>query len=452
MAAAAAALKQLQEVLKGPNRPVVYTPPEMVPQWQPQFAQKLKAAVAAALDAGVSSAKVYQLLDSAAAVDLDALPEEYLAMAIEAGLGADTAMLGDTETLLHYTLNTQCPIPLGNINDLLPTSSSSSSHSTKQPAAVCVLQMDEQASALLTRLQDLQSSIPARHNAACGSVTLAELLRRGATPDLMDSAGNTALHMVVACMVSKKVCHSWLAAARCWQQLLCLLASNCRRPSHTTPSLTTHITCPSPLSPLYTSATRPPAARSTSRTPALSTSSGRSSLTRRMSSSFTTPLLKTPAHTQQEREQASSRSRSSRSSGSSSCTTTTAPGRRMQLPRSRRCCRLAGTRLCATTTGTACLTSFWRACLATRQVCLCVAEGRVLCCGVLLVCFVGEWVGWDDMVGAAAFVVACIVGYLPATCSTCQRHTHTLLPAPASQHNHHTKLLRQPRISTNHQS
>lgn len=40
-------------------------------------------------------------------------------------------------------------------------------------------------------------------NPACGSVTLNELLRRKATPNREDSAGNTAMHMLVACMVQR---------------------------------------------------------------------------------------------------------------------------------------------------------------------------------------------------------------------------------------------------------
>ena len=61
-------LRALQEVAKGPNRPVIYTPPEMIPQWQPAYAQQLKAAVTAALDAGAAAGKVYKILDSIAAV------------------------------------------------------------------------------------------------------------------------------------------------------------------------------------------------------------------------------------------------------------------------------------------------------------------------------------------------------------------------------------------------
>lgn len=190
---AAQALKDLQEVAKGPNRPVIYTPPEMIPQWQPTFALQLKQAVSAALDAGVAADKVFKLLDSIATVDLDGLPDDLLALCIEAGLGADTDM--DGETLLHYLLNTEYPIPLGNLN------SSSAAADSKQQS---VLQLDEQSEAILQKLQELQHTIPAQHHAACGSVTLAELLHRGASPDLPDSSGNTALHMIAACMIRKR--------------------------------------------------------------------------------------------------------------------------------------------------------------------------------------------------------------------------------------------------------
>jgi hypothetical protein len=64
--------------------------------------------------------------------------------------------------------------------------------------------LDEDSQARMQHLQDLHHAIPPQHHPACGSVTLAELLRQGATPDLPDGSGNTALHMVVACMVSKK--------------------------------------------------------------------------------------------------------------------------------------------------------------------------------------------------------------------------------------------------------
>jgi len=40
-------------------------------------------------------------------------------------------------------------------------------------------------------------------NPASGQVTLEQLLKRKHTAALQDAAGNTALHMVVACLVSK---------------------------------------------------------------------------------------------------------------------------------------------------------------------------------------------------------------------------------------------------------
>jgi hypothetical protein len=181
----------------------------MIPQWQPAYAQKVKQAVAAALDAGVSAEKVYKILDSIAAVDLDGLPADLLALCVDAGLGADTDIGG--EPLLHFLLNTQFPIPLGQLN-ISPAAAPSAGdrttqqqHQQQQPAEDPSQDADGQhTEALLQRLQDLQKTIPAQHHAACGSVTLAELLKRGATPDLSDASENTALHMVVACMVSKK--------------------------------------------------------------------------------------------------------------------------------------------------------------------------------------------------------------------------------------------------------
>jgi hypothetical protein len=188
-----AALKELQGLAKGHNRPVIYTPPEMIPQWQPAFAMQLKQAVAAALNGGVSADKVFKVLDSIATIDLDGLPDDLLSLCIEAGLGADTDMGG--ESLLHYLINTEYPIPLGNL------ASSSTSADNKQQD---ILQLDQKSELVLQKLQELQRSIPAQHHAACGSVTLAELLRRGASPDLQDSSGNTVLHMIAACMIRKK--------------------------------------------------------------------------------------------------------------------------------------------------------------------------------------------------------------------------------------------------------
>lgn len=200
----AEALRALQEVAKGPNRPVIYTPPEMNPQWQPAYAQQLKAAVTGALDAGVAADKVFKILDSIAAVDLDGLPADLLALCIEAGLGADTDMGG--EPLLHFLLNARFPIPLGSLDTSAAADIGSKQQHNQQHQQDEGDQdaADQQEHALMQRLQDLQASIPAQRHAACGSVTLAELLRRGATPDLCDSSGNTALHMIVACMVSKK--------------------------------------------------------------------------------------------------------------------------------------------------------------------------------------------------------------------------------------------------------
>lgn len=207
--AAQQALRTLQEVAKGPNRPVIYTPPEMIPQWQPEYAQKVKQAVAASLDAGVSAEKVYKILDSIAAVDLDGLPADLLALCVDAGLGADTDMGG--EPLLHFLLNTQYPVPLGQLS-ISPAAgphaanrTTQQQHQQQQPSEIQSQDAEDQhTQTLLQRLQDLQKTIPAQHHAACGSVTLAELLKRGATPDLSDASENTALHMVVACMVSKK--------------------------------------------------------------------------------------------------------------------------------------------------------------------------------------------------------------------------------------------------------
>jgi hypothetical protein len=154
---------------------------------------QLKQAVTAALNGGVSADKVFKVLDSIATIDLDGLPDDLLCLCIEAGLGADTDMGG--ESLLHYLINTEYPIPLGNL-----TISSTGPDNKQQD----ILQLDQQSEFVLKHLQDLQRSIPAQHHAACGSVTLAELLRRGASPDLQDSSGNTVLHMIAACMIRKK--------------------------------------------------------------------------------------------------------------------------------------------------------------------------------------------------------------------------------------------------------
>jgi hypothetical protein len=170
----------------------------MLPQWQPAYAQQLKKAIASALDAGVSASKVFKLLDSIAAVDLDGVPDDLLALCVEAGLGPDTDMGG--ESLLHYLINTHFPVPLGQVSNSDSSSTGAAAAAKQQPYD----QLDEDSQACLQRLQDLQRTIPTQHHPACGSVTLAELLRQGATPDLPDGSGNTALHMVVACMVSKK--------------------------------------------------------------------------------------------------------------------------------------------------------------------------------------------------------------------------------------------------------
>lgn len=118
--------------------------------------------------------QVYRLIESIASVDLDELPQKYLAACVEGGLSPDTDICG--ETLLHVLLNHPYPppikLPLDNI---------------EVPAGAAAL---------------LQQQWSGR-NPACGSVTLNELLSRKATPNREDTAGNTALHMVVACMVQR---------------------------------------------------------------------------------------------------------------------------------------------------------------------------------------------------------------------------------------------------------
>jgi hypothetical protein len=75
--------------------------------------------------------------------------------------------------LLHNLLNHPYPLPIRPSSDTVP----------------------ELAAAL-------QNAPPGR-NPAAGSVTLNELLARKPKPNVEDAAGNTALHMLVACMVQR---------------------------------------------------------------------------------------------------------------------------------------------------------------------------------------------------------------------------------------------------------
>jgi hypothetical protein len=77
------------------------------------------------------------------------------------------------ESLLHNLLNHPFPLPIR------PTSDT--------PADLT---------------QALQTA-PAGRNPAAGSVTLNELLARKPKPNVEDAAGNTAMHMLVACMVQR---------------------------------------------------------------------------------------------------------------------------------------------------------------------------------------------------------------------------------------------------------
>lgn len=107
-------------------------------------------------------------------MDLDETPPKYLAACVEGGLSPDTDICG--ETLLHLLLNHPYPpriqLPIDN------------------------LEVSETTAALLQKQWS-------GRNPAGSSISLNELLRRKATPNLEDSAGNTAMHMLVACMVQR---------------------------------------------------------------------------------------------------------------------------------------------------------------------------------------------------------------------------------------------------------
>jgi hypothetical protein len=161
----------------------------------------VRAAAAAALAAGAAAERVHVLLAAAAARDLDSLPLHLLALCVQAGLSPDTGV-GGGESLLHLLLNAPHPVPLGNLDDAWQ-SRSSGAEQQQQPGGV-----SQQVEQLQEQLQQLQGSIPLQEeqqHPACGGVTLAELLRRGRpSPNLPDAHGNTALHILVACMITKR--------------------------------------------------------------------------------------------------------------------------------------------------------------------------------------------------------------------------------------------------------
>lgn len=148
-----------------------YTPPEMTPAWEDSYDKELMAATQTALDAGTDPQAVYKLLERIAAVDLEMLPPKYMAACINAGLSPDTDVGG--ESLLHNLINHPFPPPLNPPED-------------SPAAAVAVLKQ-----------------LPPGRNPAAGTATLNELLARKPRPNLEDAAGNTAMHMLVACMVQK---------------------------------------------------------------------------------------------------------------------------------------------------------------------------------------------------------------------------------------------------------
>lgn len=92
-------------------------------------------------------------------------------------------------------LNAPLPVTLG---PLVSSSNISGNGTAAPPAAEADLLHGADAPWNL-----LLQQMPAGSNPASGQVTLEQLLKRKHTADLQDAAGNTALHMVVACLVSK---------------------------------------------------------------------------------------------------------------------------------------------------------------------------------------------------------------------------------------------------------
>ncbi|KAF8072363.1 PPOX1 [Scenedesmus sp. PABB004] len=89
-AAGAAALAALADVAGEAGKHVVYSPPEMVPTWAPDYDARLHAAAAAALAGGTPPRRVLALLRGAAAgAGLDALPPRFLGACVAAGLSPD---------------------------------------------------------------------------------------------------------------------------------------------------------------------------------------------------------------------------------------------------------------------------------------------------------------------------------------------------------------------------
>lgn len=146
----------------------------MIPEWTPEYADSLAAALRDALAAGGDPSRVLRLL-RAAAVDLDALPPQLLGLVVAAGLPPD-ADVGGGDTLLHLLLNHPTPPRLDG-----------------QPA--------EQQAAASPPAPAGCSNVA---SAAAGGASLQELLARGARPDARDAAGNTAMHMLVAALITRR--------------------------------------------------------------------------------------------------------------------------------------------------------------------------------------------------------------------------------------------------------
>jgi hypothetical protein len=148
------------------------------PKWEPKYADKLYTACEATLQAGVDPDKAFPVVLKAALDDVNTLPWNLEKLFIEFGLGPDVYVCG--ESLLHRLLQNPRPPPIRGL-DLCTAEIRANSSGT---------------AAAKDAATDAAKSEPL-------ATTLDELLARKATPDLQDVSGNTALHLLVACMVQR---------------------------------------------------------------------------------------------------------------------------------------------------------------------------------------------------------------------------------------------------------
>ena len=147
------------------------------PKWEPTYSDKLHAACEAALQAGVDPDKAFPMVLKVAFDNVNTLPWNLEKLFIESGLGPDVDVSG--ESLLHRLLQNPRPPPIRGLD-------------------LCTAEIRADNSST-TATKDAPSSAAAEPL----TTTLDELLARGATADLQDVNGNTALHMVVACLVQR---------------------------------------------------------------------------------------------------------------------------------------------------------------------------------------------------------------------------------------------------------